>query len=63
MMTDNLKERLFDLSIHSVSTTPTDAINRISSLENALIEISEVAGVSEGVEWYKMIADRALEGQ
>jgi len=29
----------------------------------ALTEISEVAGASEGVEWYKMIADRALEGR
>lgn len=34
--------------------------NRIDKLREALADIRAVASISEGVEWYAMIADRAL---
>ena len=42
-----------------VDDSPTD---RIRHLEDALKEIRDIAHVSEGAEFYAMVADKALKG-
>jgi hypothetical protein len=42
-----------------VDDSPTD---RIRHLEDALKEIRDIAQVSEGAEFYAMVADKALKG-
>ena len=37
------------------------ALRRIAALREALTEIRDIAAVSEGVEFYAMLANKALE--
>jgi hypothetical protein len=50
---------------HPMSMTPPtfdQMADRIRHLEDALKEIRDIAHVSEGAEFYSMVADKALKG-
>jgi len=40
-----------------------ELVERVLFLEDALTLIRDVANISEGVEWYAFVADKALRGE
>jgi len=54
-MSDNLKERIRDMSVLSNSKTPLDALNRIEELEakliNAMYEVATYSNDPHLVKW------------
>ena len=50
-----MRERLMEIELRVARA-------EIQRLRSALIQIRDIAAISEGVEFYAMLADRALNG-
>ncbi len=44
-------------------STNAELVERVLFLEDALTLIRDVADISDGVEWYAVVADKALRGE
>jgi len=51
-----MRERLMEIELRVARA-------EIQKLRSALIQIRDIAAISEGVEFYAMLADRALNGE